>query len=193
MISYEVLEIFDSYQGEGVLLGERATFIRLAGCNLCCPWCDTDLTATPITMSINQIVEKIHSPLVVFTGGEPTLQNIDPLIRAIKHIAPIRVAIETNGTNEVPDNVDWIACSPKYENDYKIHELLRYRVNEYKYIVDEHFDAKYIAITNKKVWLQPQFYDMENSVKHIDEILSSRDAKPNWFFGIQAHKYWGLR
>ncbi|MBP5641807.1 MAG: radical SAM protein, partial [Paludibacteraceae bacterium] len=113
-MSYKVNEIFYSLQGEGLHTGEPAIFIRFSGCNLACPWCDTDHKAFT-EMTAEQITSKCnHYPaqLVVLTGGEPALQADDALIAAL-HDAGYYIAIETNGTHSLPDDIDWVTCSPK--------------------------------------------------------------------------------
>jgi organic radical activating enzyme len=190
---YDVLEIFDSYQGEGILLGRKATFIRLANCNLTCPWCDTNMKAPSDEMTAKQIASQVNPnvDLVVITGGEPTLYDLELLAATFSN--RIAVAIETNGTNPVPKNINWIACSPKREAKYMIHPDILGRVSEYKYVVDTDFNPKVIETTKARVWLQPEFYNFENSVKHIDQILMAKNVPDNWRIGIQAHRYWGLR
>lgn len=91
----EVNEIYTSFQCEGPYSGVQATFIRLAGCNLCCVWCDTEYT-TRKTMKIEDIVGQVKAGLVVITGGEPTRQNIAPLVKRLEEKG-FTVQIETNG------------------------------------------------------------------------------------------------
>ena len=110
----KVNEIFYSIQGEGFHAGEAAVFIRFAGCNLSCPFCDTnhhpfkEMTEDEICAE----VEKYPSRLVVITGGEPTLQLTASLVGKL-HRLHRDVAIETNGTREIPNGVDWVTVSPK--------------------------------------------------------------------------------
>ena len=109
-----VNELFYSLQGEGYHTGTAAIFIRLSGCNLRCPFCDT-LHESGTEMSEDQIVEQVAawpSPWVVVTGGEPSLQLTASLVESLHRIGK-KVAVETNGTRQLPDNVDWITLSPK--------------------------------------------------------------------------------
>jgi len=112
--SYPVNEIFYSLQGEGFWTGTPALFIRFCGCNLQCPFCDTDFSrATQMTLS--EIIEKACSSpasTVILTGGEPALQPLGPLIDEL-HRYGKRVHIETNGTKQLPESLDWITLSPK--------------------------------------------------------------------------------
>ena len=86
---YPVIEVFASVQGEGTFSGLGADFIRLAGCNLRCSWCDTahsyDVTAATM-LDVEEILAKwqFDQPIVVITGGEPTLYDLGPLVQALK-------------------------------------------------------------------------------------------------------------
>ena len=115
MISYPIVEIFHSVQGEGYHSGESSIFVRFGRCNLRCEWCDTDFDVFD-EMSIQQIVEKIsefNCKKIIFTGGEPALQNLEPLINKLRPQGYI-FSIETNGTVELPEGlIDWICVSPK--------------------------------------------------------------------------------
>ena len=128
--SLEVHSIFKTIQGEGPFTGHPAVFVRLTGCNLACPACDTDYTSTRTVLSPDDIVETVKGmtchPLVVITGGEPFRQNIYPLVQLLIDNGHT-VQIETNGTLPPPSYkfVDicskntqerqrcFIVCSPK--------------------------------------------------------------------------------
>lgn len=138
--SVEVHHIFDTIQGEGPFVGVPATFIRLAGCNLACPLCDTDYTSTRTRLAPNDIVfylQKLgHKPgrLVVITGGEPFRQNIGELVKTLL-LEKYRVQIETNGTLYQDGPWDWknvtIVCSPKTP---VVDGRLRPFIHSYKYV-----------------------------------------------------------
>lgn len=191
MHKYKITEIFTSFQGEGYHMGKRATFIRFHGCNLRCPWCDTDLSKPYMELTAKEIADKIECDFVVLTGGEPTLQNLEQLVEELgQYIELPYLAIETNGTGEVPYSIDWITVSPKPGMDYKVKPSVIARADEYKYVIDKDFNISILPHSVEAwVWLQPQFFDYENSVKRIKEILS-RGSNSSWRFGIQAHKYW---
>jgi organic radical activating enzyme len=138
-----VHSIFYTIQGEGPFAGEPAVFVRLAGCNLQCPQCDTEYTGGA-QMGLDEVIEQIVNdwtipfvnPLVVITGGEPFRQNIKPLIHTILH-ENWRVQIETNGTlfaeglmYEHPNLT--VVCSPKAG---KVSAKLEPFIAAYKYVV----------------------------------------------------------
>ena len=116
---YDLVEIFESLQGEGRNTGRPCVFVRFAGCNLSCPWCDTDRRRR-FSLDLAGLVAEIGSfraKNVILTGGEPTLVgDMTELVVALKE-AGCWIAVETNGTNEPAwlSSVDYVACSPKAE------------------------------------------------------------------------------
>lgn len=117
MKTYSVNEIFYSLQGEGFYTGRPAVFIRFAGCNLRCSFCDTDFSQGRAMTAdeIQKVVQSLYpssSPFIVLTGGEPTLQVDDELITALRTLSAY-IAIETNGGKPIPAGVDFVTCSPK--------------------------------------------------------------------------------
>lgn len=138
-----VHSIFHTIQGEGPHVGKPAVFIRLAGCNLQCPGCDTEYTDGAIRIeivAILQLVKSAHAgsvgglPLVVITGGEPFRQNLGSLIYYLRR-AGYKVQVETNGTLSCPEafaSFD-IVVSPKAG---KVHPSLFSRIIAYKYVLD---------------------------------------------------------
>lgn len=134
--SVEVVDIFDTIQGEGPFSGYAAVFIRTAGCNLQCPLCDADYTTNRRFQTVPQIIEQVQAirkkGLVVLTGGEPFRQNIAPLVKQL-HLVGYYVQLETNGTfydDAFPFGKASIVCSPKTP---KISEI---PVDAYKYIIE---------------------------------------------------------
>lgn len=145
----DVHSIFRTIQGEGPFSGAPAIFIRLAGCNLQCPACDTDYTSKRTTLTHRQIAEEVcllehfkHAHLVVITGGEPFRQNLVPLINSLLALG-FYVQIETNGTLEAPDGIEfsllperrygaYIVCSPKTG---KVHPSIERSACAYKYVL----------------------------------------------------------
>ena len=141
---------FRTIQGEGPYAGHTAVFVRLAGCNLQCPFCDTDYTSKRHTATPNELVDIIRafyrrttespyanpsSDLVVVTGGEPFRQNITPFVRALLD-SDFRVQVETNGVLYPGDDFPWadvcVVVSPKTP---KIHPLTANQVTAYKYVL----------------------------------------------------------
>ena len=116
---YSLVEIFESLQGEGRNTGRPCVFVRFAGCNLKCPWCDTNVSRR-FSLSLADLVSEVKSfkaRSVVLTGGEPSLvEGMPELVAALKKEG-FWIAVETNGTAS-PDwfqFVDYVACSPKAE------------------------------------------------------------------------------
>ena len=207
MTRYPVIEVFDSIQGEGSMMGMSVSFVRFLGCNLACPWCDTKESwdtpgarVTPhVMMTANEIAKKCTRGAVVLTGGEPCLQPLDELIKAL-HLQGKFVSIETNGTQPTPEGIDWVVASPKPAVDYKINEKCVY--NELKYVVDEQFNVKYIPdipsnqYHRGSIWLQPCDAGKDNPEKTQDSIkkcLALIKDYPYLRMGIQLHKVLGLK
>lgn len=206
---YRVNEIFYTLQGEGAHMGIPAVFVRFSGCNLRCPWCDTEFTdATPMTADeiVAQITDLYDLPnerrkMVVLTGGEPSLQTDEALVNAL-HAAGFYISVETNGTRPLPDGIDWITCSPKEGT----HLALR-RVNEVKVVYTGTYDPEiWRQHLEAEHWLlQPLRFTGEWLIEHaVDEWEDDRNdnlddtvryilAHPFWRLSIQVHKIVGLR
>jgi 7-carboxy-7-deazaguanine synthase len=139
----EVHSIFYTIQGEGPFTGRPAVFIRLAGCNLQCPGCDTEYTSVRRLMSVDSIIRQVmhvssHAilpPIVVISGGEPFRQNIAKLVRTLVSDGKYKVQIETNGTLYL-ENMPWdsitVVCSPKTG---KVNPRLFPHIDAFKYIL----------------------------------------------------------
>jgi organic radical activating enzyme len=197
MVQYNITEIFDSIQGEGSWMGIPATFIRFAGCNLRCKWCDTKNSwETGQEMSCADILSYISHPTVIITGGEPGLYDLNELVDAIRQNpnkfeshAPIRIGIETNGTKEIPWDIDWVVCSPKPDADYQIN----CSPNELKYVVDDAFSVQVIPqeyLGKIPIWLQPNSEDLKRSMaKSYDLVMSHVFLR----LGVQLHKIFDIK
>jgi 7-carboxy-7-deazaguanine synthase len=191
-----VIEIFDSIQGEGSHMGKMVTFVRLAGCNLKCPWCDTKESwgiNSARRMTAREINREAGYRTLVITGGEPTIHN-EALNLALKEWKEqaFQIHIETNGTNPVSPLVDWVVCSPKRENNYEIHPSLR--PDELKYVVDEDFDDHF-AIPEEirerydgKIWLQPEGSDPQTMERMWQKCFDLVKDDPRLRVGVQLHK-----
>ena len=194
-----VKEIFTSLQGEGPYVGIPATFVRLATCNLRCPWCDTDHTTDAKRMTEEEIVKKVEailpkSRLVVLTGGEPMLQSLGGLVSALPN--ETLVQIETNGTlwQSCLERLVWsgrvtIVCSPKPG-----HLICR--------------DVYWCAAAFKIVYgvgdPVPEEYPGEMFVQPRDDgLVSANEAnlkasialcmEKGWRLSLQVHKLLGLK
>lgn len=156
-MTYQVNEIFKSLQGEGVLAGSLATFIRLQGCPVGCRWCDSGPLADTIKgrtngtttntwgpggtkMSPAEIVSQAETWHIVITGGEPILYNLDSLIaELLRRPVGAMIQLETSGLNDLKGNIipDWITWSPKENLGWNAPERFKRLVSEVKWVVDE--------------------------------------------------------
>lgn len=191
----KVVEMFASIQGEGAFLGVPVVFIRLAGCNLNCPWCDTEWTKGDIK-TIDDVRDELNKypkiKTVVITGGEPTIHpGFETLCKNL-HLWGYKVNIETNGTIQTTHQyVDWITCSPKEDGDYQFNP----DADEIKLVVTPEFDTKDIRIKKivdhfGHVWLQPEGSNMQEMWKKCMEIALD---DPRFRVGVQLHKLMEVR
>lgn len=206
MEKYKVNEIFTSLQGEGSLSGLVATFVRFAGCNLKCPWCDTK-HEDGIEYSFGELVEEISKVmkghLLILTGGEPTIQNLVPFLTIYKQKFPTHfVSIETNGTNfsllfylKKMNLIDFITVSPKTRADEVIETVLANSLmiaDEVKVVMAENVDpqmfCQYIDrnLKNNTAWIQPCSQNFEPAINFVMN-------NPLWRLGIQAQKVVNIR
>lgn len=179
----KVNEIFYSLQGEGRYAGTPAVFVRFSGCNRSCPFCDTDFAAYTEMTPAQIVAEMARYPArhAVITGGEPALQ-IDAAFVGLLKEAGFYVQIETNGSLPVPDNIDWVTCSPK-DGPWRIG-----RVDELK-VVFQSQDVEAIAshFAPKVMCLQP--CSGINTAETVEYIL----AHPHWRLSLQTHKLLNIR
>lgn len=176
---YKVNEIFYSLQGEGFYVGTPAVFLRFSGCNLKCGFCDTDHSEFE-ECALHDIIEKVSaypSRHIVITGGEPSLQINDALVDAL-HLAGFYIQVETNGTRHLPDDIDWVTCSPKGDAP-----VVLSRIDELKIVYlgqdVEGIASQYAA---QNYFLQP--CSGENTSDVVRYIL----AHPHWRLSLQTHK-----
>lgn len=193
----KVNEIFYSLQGEGFNAGTSAVFVRFAGCNLQCPFCDTDFAVgTEMTEEdIAAQVVRYPTSLVVITGGEPSLQLTESLVDAL-HRQGRRVAVETNGTHPLPSNVDWITLSPKDMFLGKVASPILTEVDELKVVFDGiHQPVIYENIKVRHArFLQPcDTGDPQRNGIIVNQVVEYVKANPQWRLSLQIHKMIGIR
>ncbi len=190
-MAYPVNEIFYSLQGEGRFTGTPAVFVRFAGCNRRCEFCDTDFSAS-VPMTADEIVaevEKYPARHVVFTGGEPTLSLDGELCKKLKERGHY-LQIETNGSNPVPVEIDWVTCSPKARpwGIDRVDELkVVYTGQDVEAIADAFAGASVAALRPSEMRLQPC------SGKNVGETVEYILQHPRWSLSLQTHKLLDLR
>jgi len=189
-------EIFYSIQGEGTWTGTPAVFVRLAGCNLNCRFCDTDYS-TKAFVSVQDVVARVRAaggdcPLVVLTGGEPFAQReSSDLIDALRADGR-RVHVESNGTIPVVLPADvWLTISPKERLDAG----MAARANEVKLIVDGRVPLEWLASFDSLERARPTFLQPEgNKPANVELALAAAQADPlRLRIGLQIHKLIGVR
>jgi 7-carboxy-7-deazaguanine synthase len=199
-------EIFASVQGEGLRQGDPTIFVRLAGCNLRCGFCDTkrawragrELPVDAIVEEVARLRSGYPAAWVCLTGGEPLAQNVRPLVLRL-HEADLNVQIETNGTFPPDPRADWHSVSPK-PPDYDVHPGFFKRAREVKLVVcrDLTLDAvrtvraAFPAAT--PIFLQPR----SNAAWSRKKALGLLEGTLRSGFGgvrlsAQLHKVYGLR
>lgn len=189
-----IMESFYTIQGEGYYSGSAAYFIRVAGCDVGCHWCDVkeswDSNIHPV-ISINMLVDNAvkHSKMVVITGGEPLMWNMNPLTKLLKQNG-IKVHVETSGSNTLTGSWDWICLSPKKRKPPSDEVYLR--ANELKVIVFNKHDLIYAEEQSKKVnkkcilFLQPEWDKKDEMLPIIVDYIKKNDK---WKISLQTHKY----
>ena len=209
-MKYRIKEIFFTQQGEGKNTGKDFIFVRFSGCNLwsgqekhrasaICKFCDTDFYGTD---GINggkyqakELIKKIKSLWisadsqirVVLTGGEPLLQVDKGLISALKK-ENIYIAVETNGTLEAPDGIDWICMSPKANTEIKLRKGSEVKiVYPQKNLNPDNFNV----LDFKNFYIQPM--DSENYEDNVSQSVKYCMQNPNWKLSLQTHKILGIR
>ena len=184
-----VNDIFYSLQGEGRNTGRAAIFIRFAGCNLKCPFCDTDFSQYE-EMSDEDILNRIKSypsRFVVLTGGEPSLQ-VDRLLVDLLHSHGYELAMETNGTHPIVDGIDWITCSPKGNTVIKRCNELKCIFEETTQVPDDH------GISAEYKYLQPcDVQDAERNAQIVKRCFDYILQHPEWRMSLQTHKLVGFK
>lgn len=193
---YKVNEIFYSLQGEGRWMGRPAVFVRMSGCNLKCPFCDTDFRGYS-EMSADDILSRCleeggECRFIVLTGGEPSLQ-VDEQLIATLHQAGYYLSMETNGTHAIPEGIDWVTCSPKVDFTEGGEPIVK-QVDELKLIFDGEHQISDHGIASTFRYLQP--CDVGNDSRNyliLNECIKYIKAHPEWQLSVQMHKIVGIR
>jgi 7-carboxy-7-deazaguanine synthase len=202
----KAIEVFASVQGEGLRQGEPTLFVRLAGCNLRCPFCDTksawsggrDRTAAEIAAEVRGLRRGFPARWVCLTGGEPLLQDIGPLVRRLKDDGFL-VQVETNGVLEPRFAADWYTVSPKPPR-YAFHPAFAGKAREVKLVVSRGLTTARVRAVRRSfpsaipIILQPQGnarWSMRKATKILEE--ASRRGVANVRVSVQLHRIYGLR
>ena len=189
------MEMFYSLQGEGYHQGKAAFFIRLAGCDVGCVWCDVkdswDASKHP-ELSIDEIVSNASAHparLAIITGGEPLLYNLDALTTALKK-AGFEVNIETSGSSPLSGKWDWVCFSPK-KFKAPLDECIA-AASELKVVIFNAHDFEWAETYAQqvppscKLYLQPE-WDKANQITPL--VIDYIKAHPQWELSAQLHKY----
>ena len=200
----KVNEIFYSLQGEGHYTGTPAVFVRFAGCNLRCWFCDTDFEKG-VEMSEDEIVEAVlqyPTRYVVITGGEPTLQITASLCDKL-HAHGLYLMMETNGTRPLPEGcqIDWITCSPKLidveEGTRKLATIRLRHIDELKVVFEDSPTqdmALYEQIPATEYRLQPcDTQDPLCNQAILNKTIKYILQHPKWKLSLQTHKILNVR
>jgi len=200
---YPVYETFHSWQGEGAHLGKSAFFIRLFGCPVHCPWCDSAGTWHPEYVparidkleasELAQLALKAAPEIVVVTGGEPVIHNLESLTIELGR-AGLPRHLETSGCRELSGEWDWVTLSPKRES-LPVPSVLE-RANEFKVIIDndralDEWVAFLSHFTDERpIWLHPEWsqHSKAGVLNQITDFVKRRGSP--FRAGIQAHKFY---
>ena len=211
-MGYAIKEIYYTLQGEGANTGRAAVFLRFAGCNLwtgreedrasaACKFCDTDFVGTDgvnggrydlpdLVAAVRRTCPLPQVPgyrlLVVCTGGEPLLQ-LDRAIIDAMHAAGFAVAVETNGTREAPDGLDWLCVSPKAGG-----RLIQKSGDELKLVYPQEGaePERYAGLPFMHFFLQPM--DGPDLQENTRRAVAYCLANPLWRLSLQTHKFLGI-
>jgi len=193
-----VVETFHSVQGEGAWSGANAFFIRLAGCDVACPWCDTKHSwnvrrhpQRPVADLI-AAAQAVHPAIVVITGGEPLMHDLTGLSTGLQ-AAGLRVHLETSGAHPFSGSFDWVTFSPKQTKPP--HASIYPQVSELKVIVADPADLEWAEFHAAKVpphtlkYLQPEWGSTDSFAVIFEYVLSH----PEWRVSLQTHKFLNIQ
>ena len=195
--TYPIVEIFHSVQGEGFHAGIPHVFVRFGNCNLRCEWCDTDFL-TYEERNLESIVDEVLSydcDRVIFTGGEPALQDLSTIGSSLKKEG-ISLSIETNGTIEVDPIIDWICVSPK-DQLYPNAKIKQRQGDELKIVYCGQDLGMYddLRMGFMHHFIQPCYLDSESveengrSFQAVEKVVKESQG---WRLSLQTHKWMGV-
>ena len=200
-MNYKVNEIFESLQGEGFNTGRECAFLRLSGCNLSCSWCDTEYESGT-EMTVLEILDQLHrfqSKSLVLTGGEPTLQPIEPLLSDLKKDGHW-IALETNGTRNLEpfrSLLDYVTISPKLKKDHSL--IQETHADEVRVVNDDLSFSDLFEVEQTfeacHYFLSPRDVNGVTNLKETIALLSQANQKGqrDWFLSLQMHKLLGIK
>jgi len=198
-IEIPLMEEFYSIQGEGFHSGRAAYFIRFAGCDVGCVWCDVkeswDASIHKL-VKINDIISNVRqsgTDFVVITGGEPAMYDLKPLTDALIEIE-VEIAIETSGAYPITGSIDWVCLSPKkfklpLEENFTL-------ANELKMIAFNNHDFKWAIELSEKVNMACQLYiqpEWDKQSEMLPKIVDFVKLNIDWNISLQTHKILDVR
>jgi 7-carboxy-7-deazaguanine synthase len=196
--SLPIVETFHSMQGEGAWMGANAFFMRLAGCDVGCPWCDTKMSwnaqkhpQVPIADLVAQ-ASSAKPAIVVITGGEPLMHDLTALTGQLKEQG-LRVHLETSGAYPYSGSFDWVTFSPKR---FKLpHPSIYSQVSELKVVIKEPLDLAWAEQNAKMLDAQVlKYLQAEWSTNISKELVMQYVLRhPAWRVSMQTHKLLGVR
>lgn len=195
---YKINEIFHSLQGEGFHSGTPAVFVRFSGCNLRCEFCDTQHqqgTMMLLQDIVNEVNKYSDAPLLVLTGGEPSLFIDEEFVAALKTATGKLITIETNGTRELPQNIDWVTLSPKSAfAGGEAEPCVLTRCDELKVVYLGQDLSQYDMIEADYRFLQPCYStDATLCQQQMQACVEAVLSHPQWRLSLQIHRYLGMR
>jgi len=190
MQKLNINEIFYSLQGEGIRAGTPNIFIRLCGCNLNCSFCDTEHNSINYQLTIFELYQNIikyNCNNIIWSGGEPTLQLNFGIIEYFKDLGFFQ-SIETNGTNEMPNNIDFITVSPKMQIKQP-----NAKINELKYIINKDSNIPNDNLIADYYFLSPEFKNDKLNYENLNRCIELIKENQKWRLTIQSHKIWKVQ
>jgi len=192
------MESFYSIQGEGTHTGKPSYFIRLAGCDVNCHWCDVkdswdihDNQYKTVKEIVNDVI-KFPAEIIIITGGEPLIHDLTDLTAALKEKNK-KIHLETSGSHPISGTFDWICFSPK-KFKKPLDEFFEIS-DELKIIIFNDSDFKWAEDILKKIKNNPELIiqpEWSKSKKNNSKILEYIKKNPKWRISLQTHKYLGV-